>query len=487
RILRRPGAAALPDSPGEAISRFRGDTFELPLFALWLNDLNGLLVSNAAGLVIMASINARVTLFAVLPFLVVAFISNAATSRIEYYRRESRRAAGVVTGFVAEMFGAVQAIKVATAEESVLRHFAEINEKRKKVAIRDRIFTEILHSIFWNSANIGTGIVLILAATEMANGSFSVGDFALFVFYMGFLSELTTFGGLVIARYKQLGISVQRMYRLMPDAPPDALVEFQDLSFTGEFPEPETPTLDPADRLESLEVRDLTFRYPNSENGISDISFSLQRGSVTVVTGRIGSGKTTLLRCLLGLLPSSAGVMEWNGHPVEHPDMFFVPPRAAYTAQIPRLFSESLRSNILMGRNDDEDAIMAAVYRAVLEEDIESLENGLDTPVGPKGVKLSGGHLQRAAATRMLVRDPQLLVFDDLSSALDVETERELWSRFFSREGATCIAVSHRRVALSKASQIVVLKEGRVEAVGTLDALLRECEEMRYLWHVGGK
>ncbi|MFW5689867.1 MAG: ABC transporter transmembrane domain-containing protein, partial [Spirochaetota bacterium] len=224
RILRRPGAAALPDSPGEAISRFRGDTFELPLFALWMNDLVGMLAAGTAGLILMVTINARIALYAALPFLVVAFISNAATKRIEHYRRESRRAAGIVTGFVAEMFGAVQAIKVACAEESVLGHFRRINETRKHLAIRDRIFSEVLHSIFWNSANIGTGVVLILAAGEMAAGRFTVGDFALFVFYLGFLSELTTFSGLLIARYKQLGISVQRMYRLMPDSPPDALV-----------------------------------------------------------------------------------------------------------------------------------------------------------------------------------------------------------------------------------------------------------------------
>src|SRR5439155_14944270 len=97
--------------------------------------------------------------------------------------------------------------------------------------------------------------------------------------------------------------------------------------------------------------------------------------------------------------------------------------------QVPRLFSEPLRDNLLMGLPDPGDRLAAAVHTAVLERDLPTLERGLDPPVGPRGAKLSGGQLQRAAAARMFVREPDLLVVDDLSSALDVETERTLWDR----------------------------------------------------------
>ncbi|MFI7695016.1 ABC transporter ATP-binding protein [Nonomuraea sp. NPDC049655] len=516
---RGPVAARLPRSPGESLARLRDDVAELVELADESVPLAGGVLFGGVALAVMVSIDPVVTVTLVVPMLAIGVLSRLMGRVIRRRHQRARELGAGVTAFVGELFGGVLTLKTAGAERAALDRLRTLNARRRDAAVGSRLATDLLEAATGTTVELGVGVVLLLAAGAMRRGEFTVGDLALFTSYVGWLTALPRTIGSILYRLPRADVSAERLTALLaphqdtpdltrdhplhlrpapgPEGPPPS----PHLSPTSPPPSGRSPLrraprlpappMEPPSggegpptaptTLEVLEVRGLSVVHPGGR-GVHDVDLTLRRGTFTVVTGAVGAGKTTLVRAVLGLLPLDTGAITWNGRPVPDPGAFLVPGRAAYASQIPRLFSETLRENLLLGLPAGDADLARALELAAFEDDLAAMPDGLETVVGPRGVRLSGGQVQRATAARALVRAPDLLVVDDVSSALDVGTENLLWERVARYGPATLLVVSSRRAALERADQVVVLDRGRVAGRGPLGELLRMCPEMRRLW-----
>ncbi|MBP7263424.1 MAG: ABC transporter ATP-binding protein [Spirochaetia bacterium] len=522
RILKRPGGLPLPLdrkkgrplSEGQCLNTLSTDTLKIPGMFHFLFEMASMLASGVVAFWIMMSINPAVTLTVYIPLALVFWLINMLRKRVEPLADKARRSAGEVSSLIGDMFNCVQTVKTMGAESLFLGEFRRRNHKRLRDSVRSEFFFTLLRGLNAGLMEFAAGIILLGAAASMTKGAFTVGDFMLFTSYLWAVLGVFRWGGLFLAELKRNDVAIERMETLTSPEPPGTPARRRRLRLDKPFDSSLDLAARPVEPLRSLEVKDLCFTYsaprqhddddPASVAGLDAtrghtgssgphaatfsldrVSFTLEGGSLVAVTGPVGSGKTTLLKCVVGLLPVDSGNVRWNGQETPAASVsargdYWDAPRAAYTPQVPRLFSDSLGRNILLGLPHDPDLLDRAMRDACLEDDLELMPDGLATQIGPRGVRLSGGQLQRTAAARMFARGARLMVLDDISSALDVETERRLWDRLMAKGGdASYLVATHREAVLRRADAILFLKDGRLEAKGVYSQLMDSCPGFR--------
>jgi ATP-binding cassette subfamily B protein len=329
------------------------------------------------------------------------------------------------------------------------------------------------HAAIGLLAGVGVALLLYLGGRAVVRGELTLGGFVAFNAYLAMLSFPTMAMGWVINLFQRGNAAMGRINEFLrrpaeqvgEEAPfPGDAVPLRSASARGATPPP------------LLAVRGLSFSYGADGRGeaLRDVSFSVGRGEVVGLVGPTGGGKSTLFSLLLGFHPVPRGTVFWEGVDAAEIPLPELRLRIAPVAQDPFLFSESIMDNICFGREDDdpERAREAASLARILGE-IEEMPRGFHTVVGERGISLSGGQKQRVTIARALCSGAPFLLLDDALSAVDAETEREIFEGILSVRGkATVLFSTHRMATLSRCDRILVLAGGRIVEEGTHDDLL---------------
>jgi ABC-type multidrug transport system fused ATPase/permease subunit len=374
--------------------------------------------------------------------------------RLERSARKTVLARAAFATALVSSLSAARTVKLAGATRPVLAHLARLDGLRS-----DRQRREIKVQVWARSTpSIASGLLPVAAWAMYLAGTLSGGATLVAVATLASARWFAWTTASLVSQLPSARVWTRRTVAMSGVQAYSAAVPGVDIS-AGTAPAPPTAPRHP---LERLDLIGFTAVHEDGTVGAHGVDLTVRRGQLVLVVGPVGAGKSSLLRALAGIVHHT-GQLCWNGQAVTEPAMFLRPNQVGYVAQLPRVLSGTIADNIQLGHEVDADT---AVSTAQLEHDLAATGAGLGLVIGHKGTRLSGGQLQRLALARALAPRTELLIADDVSSALDVTTELDLW-RALRAHGVTVVGSTSKRAALAQADQVVVLLSGVAVACGT--------------------
>jgi ATP-binding cassette, subfamily B, multidrug efflux pump len=473
KLLRLQRDFYLKHATGSIISRINNDITGVRMmlgFGL-LMVLNSVATLSFAP-AYMFHISPRLTLYCVLPILAAFGVLQWGMWSLRGQQMRQMRALQDLSDFTVESYNGIDVLKSFRHHAWIEGRFRALSDDVKDSAIKMSNFRAYLMPVLTHITNALKVMLVFVGGIMVVEGGMTMGEFLAYALYLAML--LMPLMGLTFLMFLvQRGLT--------------SLTSLMEILGT----EPELPAVSadaearlPAQLAEGLSVRGLTFAYADAPEApaLHDLSFDLRPGELVGVFGPIGSGKTTLVNVLNRYLTPPPGTVRLDGVDAAELSQATVRRHIVTVTQEPFLFSETVGENIGFG-TDDRAEIAQAAQSAALADDVAHLPGGLDTLVGEKGITLSGGQKQRISLARALMKQCDLLILDDVLSAVDHETERFLIEQIYSfRQARSLLIVSHRTSVLERAQRILVLEDGRITASGSHAELIQQPGVYRQSW-----
>ena len=408
----------------------------------------------------MIYVNFKLTLAAVIPMALIA-VGELYFGKIMQKRYLERQdALSELTDFVQESFSGVRVVKAFVRERAQIREFTKANAKTKQKNLRIAKLEAIVMPLLDVVIGVSSLITLLYGGYLALTGEITIGRFVAFNQYITMLVWPMIACGEAINMFAQGSAGIRRIREVFEEKPEIADKE----------------DVEDIDRIRGdICFKHLTFIHRgHSEPTLKDISLEIKAGTTLAVVGRTGNGKSTLVNLLLHLYQTKPGMIFIDGTDINSIPLKALRENIAYVPQDNFLFSDTLKSNIAFGTDDEEmEEIVRATKTACIHDNIIAFPDGYDTIVGERGVTLSGGQKQRSSIARAIKKDAPILILDDSLSAVDTDTEEKILRNLKeNRSGKTTILIAHRISTIQNADLILVLEDGEAKECGNHQELM---------------
>jgi ATP-binding cassette subfamily C protein len=390
----------------------------------------------------------------------VVYFTVVLGKRVKHLKKRENQAFEMFQGALTETLDGIQQIRAANREQHYLQRVVEtaLQIKRDSAAFswKSDAASRLSFFVFLMGFDLFRAVSMLMVVFSDLTIGQMMAVFAYLWFMMGPVQEALN----IQYAYYGARAALERINRLLS------------LSQEPQYPHRENPFRD--QRGVAVQLDNLHFSYGNGEPVLNGVSLKIKAGERVALVGASGGGKSTLVQVLLGLYPPDEGKIRFNDVPVQNIGLDVVRDHVATVLQHPVLFNDTVRNNLTLGREYPESILWQALERAQLGDVVHDMPHRLESVLGRQGVRLSGGQRQRLAIARLLLGDPQVVIFDEATSALDTETEARLHAALTEfLEGRTVVIVAHRLSAVKQANRVYVFEDGRIVEEGTHHDLIQ--------------
>ena len=408
----------------------------------------------------MASIAPVLTIYTLLPLPILSVTIYKLSKVINIRSTAVQETLSDLSTFTQESFSGIAVIKSYAIQSKVNKDFEELTNLSKEKNVDLAKIQAWFFPLMVLLIGFSNLLVIFVGGKQYIDGNLEIGVLAEFIIYVNMLTWPVATVGWVTSIIQQAEASQKRIN-----------------DFLKEVPKITNGAFDETIKIGTIEFKNVSFTFKETKiQAVKNINFKLKPGETLGIIGKTGSGKSTILDLISRLYDVDEGEIFIDGIPIQNYNLAALRSQIGYVPQNPFLFSETIESNIRFGKSDASfEEIEAAAKSSAVSENIERFKEGYKTLLGERGVTLSGGQIQRISIARALIKDPEILLFDDCLSAVDSDTEEEILKNLNeSSKEKTTLIVSHRISSVKEADCIIVIEQGEIIEQGTHSDLMKK-------------